>query len=160
MRLVRQRSSNDYVVFVRRGCRAVMPWSRCGWARIGVQRAEGPWEDVRKYINVILLGLIDRARGERMREQGFMLARNTWGQLRRDAVLPVRSSGCRRTGCGRLWGCTHIHSVREDVAILGHFCLMNARMRSQSSGLTIYSSSAMVARVGLMVVARRARGNG
>jgi len=40
------------------------------------------------------------------------------------------------------------------------FCLMNAQMCSESSGLTIYWSGAMVACVGLMVMACKARRNG
>ena len=38
-------------------------------------------------------------------------------------------------------------------------CLLDARMRSESSGLTIYCSGAMVARVGLMVMTCKARRN-
>jgi len=45
--------------------------------------------------NKAIVGPIGRARGERVGEQGFMLVRSRWGQSRRDAVLPVRSSGCR-----------------------------------------------------------------
>ena len=79
MRLASHHSSNDYVVFVRRGCCVVMPWSRCGGARIVVQWAEGPWGDVRKLVDAILLGQIGSARREKVGELGFMLARSRWG---------------------------------------------------------------------------------
>ena len=39
-------------------------------------------------------------------------------------------------------------------------CLLEARMRSESSGLITYWSGAMVARVGLMVTTCKARRNG